>query len=517
MKKRLLSFIMILIVLLSTGCSSQNKGQNDVDLTKSLIYGSSSDYTRLNPIFEEHGEINKLIFSGLTKYDKDRTLQMDLAEAIIWNEADSAYEVALKDASWHDDTKLSSEDVKFTLEQIVKPENASEIASNYMDIKTIEIVDEKNLKIFMEEPNAAFLGYLSIGLIPKHLLENEDVTQASYNLLPIGTGPYKVKEFKQGQYIEMEAYKGYYGQTQNIDSLVFKIIVDEKTRAMELKSGSIDLAQIGPMEVELFQGNDNFKIYEEKTSDYRGILFNFRNSLFDSIKLRQAISFAIDKEQIVEAVLKGYGESAYSQLQRSEYNNENIEKYSYNPEKAKAILEEDGYVLVDGVYEKDGTKLSFEIISPEGDLVRAQLSMAAAENMRAIGIDAKVNIAAYGSFSWDTMDAYLIGWGSPYDPDDHMYKVFHTEEAATGSNLGAYSNEKVDEYLVKARRSFDNEERKASYGVALEELANDPAFAMIAYVDAIYVASSKITGIEDKVLGHHGVGFLDDISNWKVD
>lgn len=515
MKKRLLIFTLSLLMIITSACSTE---QADVVATDTLIYGSSSDYTRLNPIFEEHGEINKLIFSGLTKYDKERNVQMDLAESVLWNDSENAYEISIRnDAKWHDGQVVSSEDVAFTLNQIAKPENASEIASNYIDIKEIQIVDNKNLKIFMEEANSAFLGYLSIGIIPKHLLENENVSESSYNKAPIGTGPYKVKDFKQGQYVELERFDEYYGNKSTIKNLIFKIIVDEKTRAMELKAGSIDLAQIGPMEIEMFQDKEKYNIFNNKTSDYRGILFNFRNPLFESVKLRQAISYSIDKEAIVNSVLNGYAEAAYSQLQRSEYNNENIEKYSYNPEKAKILLEEEGYTLVDGIYEKNGEKLSFEIISPEGDLVREQLSMAAAENMRAVGIDVSVNIAAYGSFSWDDMDAYLIGWGSPYDPDDHMYKVFHSEETATGSNLGAYSNPKVDEYLLKARRNFDKEKRKTDYALALEELANDPAFAMIAYVDAIYVASSKITGIESKILGHHGVGFLDDISNWKVD
>ena len=111
--------------------------------------------------------------------------------------------------------------------------------------------------------------------------------------------------------------------------------------------------------------------------------------------------------------------------------------------------------------------------------------------------------------------AYLIGWGSPFDADDHTYKVFGTDK---GANYSGYSNEKVDEFLTEARKSDDPKVRAQAYDNFLKELAKDPAFAFICYVDACYVADSGIRGIDpDTVMGHHGVGIFWNVEEWTKD
>ena len=110
--------------------------------------------------------------------------------------------------------------------------------------------------------------------------------------------------------------------------------------------------------------------------------------------------------------------------------------------------------------------------------------------------------------------AYLIGWGSPFDADDHTYKVFGTDK---GANYSGYSNEQVDRYLTEARRSDDPAVRRKAYGEFQKELAKDPAFAFICYVDAAYVADARIRGIaQDTVMGHHGVGIFFNVTEWTI-
>ena len=116
---------------------------------------------------------------------------------------------------------------------------------------------------------------------------------------------------------------------------------------------------------------------------------------------------------------------------------------------------------------------------------------------------------------WGGQQACLIGWGSPFDADDHTYKVFGTDK---GANYSGYSNEKVDEYLTKARESSDPAIRKEYYDLFQQELANDPAYAFICYIDANYVASSRLHGIStDTVMGHHGVGIFWNVREWTLD
>ena len=201
-------------------------------------------------------------------------------------------------------------------------------------------------------------------------------------------------------------------------------------------------------------------------------------------------------------------------MQRNIYNYEGIEHYDYNPEKAKEILEAAGCIMgSDGFYTRNGETIGFVISVAAGDQVRADMAQAAAQQLREIGMDCTVEIPVQAD--WGGQMAYLIGWGSPFDADDHTYKVFGTDK---GANYSGYSNEMVDRYLTQARQSADPEIRAKAYARFQEELAKDPAFAFICYVDANYVADASIRGISaDTVMGHHGVGIFWNITEWTMD
>ena len=166
-----------------------------------------------------------------------------------------------------------------------------------------------------------------------------------------------------------------------------------------------------------------------------------------------------------------------------------------------------------GYYERNGAEVGFVISVMAGEQDRIDIAQAAAQQLREVGIHCTVDIPA--KMDWGGQQACLIGWGSPFDADDHTYKVFGTDK---GANYSGYSNEKVDEYLTKARESSDPAVRKEYYDLFQVELANDPAFAFICYIDANYVASARLHGISaDTVMGHHGVGIFWNVCEWTLD
>jgi peptide/nickel transport system substrate-binding protein len=197
----------------------------------------------------------------------------------------------------------------------------------------------------------------------------------------------------------------------------------------------------------------------------------------------------------------------------SEYNNPSIEKYGYDPAAAQAAIEAAGWAKnADGIYEKDGETLSFTINCGQGDQVRIDMANICAQNLNEIGCDVTVEVPA--EVDWAGQDAYLIGWGSPFDPDDHMYKVFGTGK---GANYSSYSNEELDTLMQQARQLENGDARTQLYLDAQEVMADDPAYSYIAYIDAIYAGASNISGMsEDKVLGHHGVGIFWNIYEWEI-
>lgn len=166
-----------------------------------------------------------------------------------------------------------------------------------------------------------------------------------------------------------------------------------------------------------------------------------------------------------------------------------------------------------GFYERDGEQVGFVLSVGAGDQVRADLAQAAAQQLKEAGIYCSVEVPV--QVDWEGQMAYLIGWGSPFDADDHTYKVFGTNKAA---NYSGYSNKKVDKWLVRARQSSDTRVRAKAYAQFQKELAKDPAFAFLCYVDAVYVSKSGVKGIaKDTVMGHHGVGIFWNVTEWTIE
>ncbi len=481
---------------------------------KTLVYGSG-DYTRINPAMDEHGEINALLFDGLTAHDGENQVVPRLAESWTFDEASCTYTFHLaENVLWHDGEPFTAEDVRFTIEAIMDPENGSENASNFEDVQEISVPDEHTIAFRLDAPNVAFLDYMAIAVLPRHLLEGEDMQSAAFFRHPVGTGPYRLESWDEGQTITLVRNDTYFLGPARIDTIVFKIVSDDSARSLQMQSGEVDLALLSPRDARTFDGRDGYTVYRMKTSDYRGILFNFQNDYWQRNRdLIPAVCCGIDRQAIVDAVLLGEGIPAYGPLQRNLYDNEAVEHYDYDPARAERILEEAGCTRgSDGVYVRGGERVGFTISVGAGDQVRLEIAQAAAQQLGEIGMDVKVEIPA--QVDWGGQMAYLIGWGSPFDADDHTYKVFGTGK---GANYSGYSNEKVDAALTQARQSDSPAVRAAAYDRFQTELAADPPYAFICYVDADYVASSALKGIApDTVMGHHGVGIFWNVTQWDL-
>ena len=480
-----------------------------------LIYGSG-DYTRINPAMDEHGEINLLLFNGLTAHNGENEVVPGLAKSWEFDAAACTYTFHLEEGvRWHDGEPFTAEDVKFTIEAIMDPENGSENAPNYEDVEEITVVDDVTVSFRLSAPNVAFLDYMTMPVLPKHLLEGEDMQESAFFRAPVGTGPYRLENWEAGQAIVLAKNETYFRGAPHIDRVIFKIVTDDNAKAVQMESGELDLALLTPAAARSFANRDGYVCYKMETSDYRGILFNFHNAYWaENRDIIPAVCYAIDRESIISAVLLGQGIPAYGPLQRNKYNNEAVEHYDYDPEKARAVLEAVGCVMgEDGFYERNGERLAFVISVGAGDQVRLDIAQAAAQQIREVGIDCTVEIPS--RVDWGGQMAYLIGWGSPFDADDHTYKVFGTDK---GANYSGYSNVLVDQYLTQARRSDDDEVRAVAYDRFQEELAKDPAYAFICYVDANYVEDASIHGISaDTVMGHHGVGIFWNIAEWTME
>lgn len=496
--------------------NSGDSASTETTDTSRLVYGSG-DYTRINPAMDEHGEIVSLLFDGLTDHDGNNQVIPRLAKSWEYDPKTITYTFHLEqNVKWHDGKPFTAEDVKFTLEQIMNPDNQSENAPNYEDVQEITILDEHTLSIRLKAVNHAFLDYMSIAILPKHLLEGEDMQESDFFRFPIGTGPYKMKEWQTGQAILLEKNEKYFAGPAKIEEIVFKILPDSNAKALQLNTGELTLAQVTPKDALAFENQDEFELYKMKTSDYRGILYNFANPFWQKNQdLIPAISYGIDKQAILDTVVLGKGKVAYSPLQRNEYNYPEMEKYEYNPQKAEQLLQQAGCEKdAEGFWQRDGERITFTINAPSDDQVRIDMAQIAAQQLREIGLDVKAEVPV-GGIDWSNQECSIIGWGSPFDADDHTYKVFGTDK---GANYSSYSNPEVDKFLLQARQTDDQQQRAEAYKNFQIALAEKPAYTFFCYIDAIYVADTALKGIDtNRILGHHGVGIFWNVCDWELE
>lgn len=511
--KKIAALAVTLIMIISlSACGS--KSENNAD---TLVYGSH-DYTAINPALYEHGEINSLIFAGLTAHDKDNKLVPALAEKWEYDAATHTWTFHLRDGlKFHDGKDLTSEDVKFTLEAILDKKNNSEIVSNYQDITNITCPDKKTVVIKLSKENVAFADYMTIGILPKHLLKGKKLATAEFNQKPVGAGPYKLISWDEGQSITLEKFDGYYAGKPHIKKIIFKIVEDSDARLLQLKSGDLDMAQIEPKQAKsLKKDSKDFDIYRMNTADYRAIAYNYAGSkLFKTYpELANILSYGIDREAIIKSALLGEGQVAYSPIQKNKFNSSDIEKFAYNPDKMEQLLQQDGWTKnKKGIYEKNGTELKFTITAMANDKVRVDMAKLCAEQLKAHGISVKAE--ARKELDWEKQDATIIGWGSPFDADDHTYKIFTSE---AGDNYTGYANPAVDEALAKARATTKEPERQRYYSEFLRAMTKQMPYTFIAYIDADYAVKKDIKGItKDTMLGHHGVGIFWNVADWKLE
>lgn len=486
-----------------------------------LVVGIEGETARLNPLYDEdHDPTLGLLFSGLTKHDENTKVIPDLAKSWEISSDGLEYTFILRDdVLWHDGVKFSAEDVKFSIEKAKDKTLNAPAISNYEMVKSIEILDTYKIKVTLDSPFPPFLDALSFGILPKHILDGKDISTDKFNENPIGTGPYKFVEWKKGESVEFEANEKYYANKPNIKKVFLKIVPDANVRLMQLKSGELDASLIDSSGVDLAKKSKNLEILKFDSADYRALMFNYNHEILKDKDVRVALNYFIDKDAIVKNLLHSHGIVAYNPIQKGFANNLS-KKYIFDPKKGAEILEKAGWKKnKKGIYEKDLKTLSFDIYSFNSDPLRVGIAKIISSELQKYGVDAKAYAKPKTAFEISDVDSFIIGWGSPFDPDFHTYRIFgsfadsNTNE--NGWNYSHYKDENVDAALKNARSTSDIDERKKYYKDFLDAIYQNPPYIFIAYLDFNLAHNKDLTGIKTQILGHHGAGFLWNISEWK--
>lgn len=525
MKRLLILPLTVFVVIAMTACgsetSSNNNGKKD-----SIVIAIGSEPETLDPTKGwGHGN-SPIVQSTLVKYTADLTFEKDLATDYELSPDGLKWTFTIRnDAFFTDGEKVTAEDVAFTLETAKAAQGSVDLT--YMESAVAQ--DETTVVITLSKPASIFLNTLaSVGIVPEHAY-GED-----YGTNPIGSGAYKFVEWKAQEQINFIANEDYYGGVPAIKNVTV-VFMSEDAALAAVQAGEVDVAYstatLGTTPV------DGYHIEAITSADNRGFTLPvlpdegkttesgapIGNNVTCNLEIRQAIAYGLDRQQIADTVLNGFGRPAYSENDGMPWNNSDV-KIETNVEYAKKLLADAGWADVDGdgIVEKDGLKAEFKCVYPSGDSVRQAVGMAASEQLMAIGI--KVNVEG---MSWDDImkvmysEAVLMGWGSAIP--NETYYLYRSEGALLDDfyNPEGYRNDVTDSYLNAAMAALTVEEANENWqkvqwdGITGTAMQGECPWVWVVNLDHVTYVRDGLSIGDQPIHGHgHGLPLIQNLSEW---
>jgi len=522
--------VWLLSLLLLAACGEREAGEKSSSAASAdakpaygdaIISGSIGDASVLIPMLAGDSashSISGLIFDGLISYDKNLSeFEPRLAER--WEVSDDGLVITFHlrhDARWQDGQPFTARDVEFAFRTITDPETLTAYAEDYKQVEKFEVVDDYTVRISYARPFAPALGSWASSLIvlPRHLLEGKPINDHAreFGRHPIGIGPYRFESWEPQKQISLRSNHEYYRGQPYVERAVTRVIPDTQTQFLELKAGGLDEMGLTPLQFQrqtdtaYFQ--ENFAKYQYLTNSYSYLGYNLARPLFQDVRVRQAIAHAIDKQEIVDAVLLGLGSPAATPYKPGTYwINERIQGPEHDPAKARALLKDAGWVDSDRdhVLDRQGQKLSFEIITNKGNEQREKAATVIQRRLSEVGIEVTIKVIEWAAFINNfidkrNFDAVILGWSLSPDPD--QYDIWHSSKTRPKEfNFISYANAEVDDLLEKGRRTFDRAERKRHYDRLQEILDLEQPYTFLYVAYALPVVHKRFHGIEPAPAG----------------
>lgn len=511
----------------STG-STENAGENSVSGEDSVIVAmgpTSEPEAGFDPAFGwgagEHVH-EPLIQSTLTVTNPDLTIGYDLATDTSVSEDGLIWTVTIrKDVQFTDGEPLTAGDVAFTYNTVKETSSVNDFTM----LDRAEALDDTTVVFHMTRPFSIWpYTMAAVGILPEHAYDSR-----TYGTNPIGSGRYMLKQWDQGQQVILEANPDYYGEAPKMKQVTI-LFMEEDAAFLAAQAGQVDVAYTSATYSD--QNIDGYELAAYETVDNRG--FNLPavpegtdeegrqtgNDFTSDVRVRRAINLGIDRQEMIDHVLNGYGSPAYSVCDQLPWYSEASE-VAYDPKEAGKLLDEAGWRMgPDGVREKDGMKASLNLLFSTGDSVRQALVEDFADQMEELGIACTTE-----GVGWDTAydralaDPLLWGWGA-HTPME-LYNIYHTEEKSGSARYSPYGNEAVDAYMDQALASGDLEEsyalwQKAQWdgttGVTQE---GDVPWVWLVNIDHLYWVRDGLRVAEQKIHPHgHGWSVVNNVDQW---
>lgn len=527
------SISIILATLILTACSHQSDQATYDHLYPSEPGGTLLDASIGEPsslIFMVSGEqpsqmIASKIFNTLLTYNQDLDIKGELVSD--WSISDDKKSITFHlhpNLKWADENPLTSADVLFTWQLVIDENTRSPYAADFQLVKKAEAPDPLTFIVTYEYPFAPALdSWTSLHILPKHLLEGKDIHTAAFGQNPLGSHYYQLSKWQHSEHITLTRNKNATLGQANIEKLITRFIPNRSTQLMELMADNIDLMSVNPTQYARVipartKLKKNLNLYKELGNGYVYLGFNLKRAPFHDIKVRQAINYAIDKQEIIDGVYLGLGINIASPYKPgTRWSNPALQPYPYDSNKARALLAEAGYTKTnqDGILvDAKGKPLSFEIITNNGNKEREYSAVIIQRRLKEVGIAVTIRTIEWASFikqfiNTGNFDAVILGWGLGLDPD--QYNIWHSSQQSPGQfNFIGYQNPKVDQLLEQGRSELNPEKRMKIYHAFAKELLEDSPIVYLSAGYGLTAVHKRVQGIVDPVPAA-GAGYDDHL------
>ena len=453
------------------------------------VEGLIGSLSRLNPVLDYYNpsdrDVDRLIFSGLIRFDDRGIPQGDLAESWGVSQNGKIYNFTIRpDVYWHDGEPITSDDVLFTVD-LLKDESSSvppDVRDLWKEVD-VERLDDKTVQFRLPEAYSPFMDYLAFGVLPKHLLEGmtfEEITDAPFNLAPVGSGPYRfdhlITENGEIKGVVLKAYEDYYLQRPFIEEVVFRYYPDAASALAAYKAGEV--VGIGKVTEDILPSvlkEPNLRLYSGRLPEMTLLFLNLDNPKVPYFKeqiVRQALLLGLNRQGMVDQLLGGQAIVADGPVFPNTWAYyDGLERVNYDPDRAVALLKEAGFTIPaeGGVVRADeeGNRLEFDLVYPE-DEKHASLAEAIQKDWEQIGVKANLIPVPYDELVNDQLSTHLYqaalaDINLTRTPDPDPYPFWHQAQITGGQNYSNWDDRQASEYLEEARIMSNLDERAKRY------------------------------------------------------
>jgi peptide/nickel transport system substrate-binding protein len=520
-----------LFILTLTSCSAAEK---NIDYSQdgvpafgdTIVTASIADATTLIPIVASDSashEICALIYNGLIRYGKDLDIEGDLAKS--WSIKDGGREIIFdlhENIRWHDGMAFTADDVLFTYEKLIDPDVRTPYGGDFKKIKSIEALGPYRIKVVYKEPFSPALSSWGMYIMPKHILEDEDLNTTKYSRYPIGTGPYKFKRWVSGQRIDLQVNDDYFKGRPYINQYIYRIIPDSSTMFLELQAEGVDSMGLSPLQYKRQTENAFFKSHYNRfrypSFGYTYLGYNLLNDKFKDKRVRQALNMAVNKQELIDGVLMGLGSICTGPFVPESWAfNENVKPDDYDPEEAKRLFAEAGWSDTDAdkVLDKKGIDFEFTILINQGNDLRRYAAEMIQHQLSRVGVKVKIQVMEWSVLLTEFInkkrfEAVLMGWGLSRDPD--CYDIWHSSKTREGEfNFISYKDKEIDRLLEEGRRIFDKGLRAQIYRKIHSILYNEQPCMFLWVADNLPIVHKRFKNIKPAPAG---IGY--NFTQWYV-